>query len=696
MGTLAAAIHATVYRGGGDPTLVFDTSLLTGLDSKATFSTEATAGEAWTRDCYNRFRDTRGGEARFWGARRVENINGYFVNTDYARSEPLGGDTANTAVSNYTISASVVPVDDSSIPAQRMWRCSVTRTGGSAGFCSLYASVASLGTRSRLNYRGTYIVSAYIRVRSYSLNPSYACNISVALDTKNSSDVGVAYPSKNVYVITGTGSTDLPVGKWVRIYGIFTPTDLGGSTVDRTTVGVKVSINTADVGGTLDYDVTGIQLEEVSGNTWQGPSEYVRNVSVAESSTKVPGVLYFPTTLSGASTPSVLGNGYILTSLTTTPISAANLGGLVLERAETNLCRFGKTMTGGSWIAGHATITNNATAAPSGRTDANYLVENTDTSAHYNAYVAPGFAEGDYVVGSVYIKRTRSRNWCALTMTARTSADAVISDRTRYFDIVNKTVGTGVGTLAEVSADWHTSAIIEDCSDGWVRVAICCGPLPATTAKVVFWTLGATADGTTFYTGSNQDEYALWCPSIVKARTLTSPILTADAADVTRDATTLSYPSALSAAVNTVGSLEVSVSYPYRPWEANNALLDFMAVPTTGGFHDGLYASEQRIHDGTSSAVGSTHSAPTNRAIITTRGVWVSGVPHRVAARFSGSLYAGNASANFDGSMNATGALRIASGFTTTEDRIGTNGIRRIRLWKASKGNAWADSVPAT
>lgn len=80
MSTLSAAIHATVYRGGGDPSLIFDAPLRTTLTPARastpgfTFSTDTTAGDMSVIDGAGRLQYCARNEPRFLGARRVENL----------------------------------------------------------------------------------------------------------------------------------------------------------------------------------------------------------------------------------------------------------------------------------------------------------------------------------------------------------------------------------------------------------------------------------------------------------------------------------------------------------------------------------------------------------------------------------------------------------------------------------------------
>jgi len=168
------------------------------------------------------------------------------------------------------------------------------------------------------------------------------------------------------------------------------------------------------VGGD-QVDATYAQIEDVTGQSNQAPSEYVSNgvLSAPYHGNAVPGIKYFSTTNGN----SVTGN--VVTESAGVAIPAASLLGFVAENAATNILPRSQEFDNAAWTKENATAVNTtAVAAPDGTLTADIFTDDAVSGFHrvYTPTLAVASGNTPYSF-SVYIK-AGTLTWVQLIMAA--------------------------------------------------------------------------------------------------------------------------------------------------------------------------------------------------------------------------------------------------------------------------------------
>ena len=183
--------------------------------------------------------------------------------------------------------------------------------------------------------------------------------------------------------------------------------------------------------------------------------------------------------------------------------------GLLIEEQRTNLLTYSEQFDDASWTKARVSITANATAAPSGTTSAERMVEDATLDSHI-VFKASGIVSGTHAL-SVYAKAD-SRNWLYLeTDTANTRT---------FFNLSTGVLGT-VGSAI--------TATISNAGNGWYRCTIA----GAFTGNLYIGV--AAVDGVAVYTGNGTSGIFLWGAQLEAGAFATSYIPTV-ASQVTRNA----------------------------------------------------------------------------------------------------------------------------------------------------------------
>ena len=280
--------------------------LLTKGQGSATFTRATTAT---VTDFEGLLKTAKAGEARFEGARRVEN---------FAYTDP---NQWTTLINGLVVSASGILAPDGTNTAYTL-----TATLAANNFRAQGISKAGKQTRA----------SIWIRKRVL----TGACFIY---------DTGDAF--------TATSVTSIITTSWQRI------------TCDvQTQAGVNnlFGINLSTLGDSVDIWCG--QVEDVTGQSNKNPSEYVSNgvLSSPWHGAGVDGVKYFNVYNGNTVTSKVV------TEATGSNIPEATLKGVKIEVASTNLCLQSETFTT-TWVPTTLTVTANTLVAPSGITTADTL-----------------------------------------------------------------------------------------------------------------------------------------------------------------------------------------------------------------------------------------------------------------------------------------------------------------------------------
>ena len=179
--------------------------------------------------------------------------------------------------------------------------------------------------------------------------------------------------------------------------------------------------------------------------------------------------------------------------------------GLLIEEARTNSvvqsANFGTT-----WVTTSlGSVTVDATASPSGATDADLFNEGTATSTHAATQTISTTAASTYTISCFF--KNISRQWVGLAVSTTTTAYA-----SAKFDILNGVVGSTSATGTGYSI---VSSSITTLPNGWYRCSLTfvAGSTSASAVARVFM----ATDGTTFtasnagmesYTGTSKQIYA--------------------------------------------------------------------------------------------------------------------------------------------------------------------------------------------
>ena len=193
--------------------------------------------------------------------------------------------------------------------------------------------------------------------------------------------------------------------------------------------------------------------------------------------------------------------------------------GLLIEEARTNLCLYSEAFdTAASWVVGNASVTANATTAPSNTLTADKLVEDVAASEH-SVLQTIAYVTNNAVTLSVYAK-TSGRNLRILMSDNLTGVT---------FALYNLTNGTFSGST--VSGSWSAiSSSITNVGNGWYR----CTLTATKGAGAVIAAIINLTDGTnTAYTGDGVSGAFLWGAQLETGAFPTSYIPTV-ASQVTR------------------------------------------------------------------------------------------------------------------------------------------------------------------
>ncbi len=128
--------------------------------------------------------------------------------------------------------------------------------------------------------------------------------------------------------------------------------------------------------------------------------------------------------------------------------------GLLIEEARTNLCLQSEDWGSATWSKSGSTITANATAAPTGTTIADKLVEDTSTGTHITTQSISlgGSVDNSAYVISVFAKASERTRFQLFD-------NAQASSGITAFDLSNGTVVSGTGTITAVGNGWYRCSV---------------------------------------------------------------------------------------------------------------------------------------------------------------------------------------------------------------------------------------------
>lgn len=367
--------------GGNDLTPSFvaqlqNTLILTTAGGVATPSYSVSASTGFVVDWEAVYRRVLANEARFFGARRVQNlVSGHsqdFTNASWDKLN-AGTGSAPTVTANFATD----PLGGSTASRLQLNK----GAGETVGDYSIVRQAPTILTAAK------YVWTIYIKSNS-------------------------GTPTIGIWVGNGAGGNSgalLTLGSsWVR-YSVTTPTTSGTS--GNFVVGLIGNALLGQMSSTADILVWGGQIELVQGQSNQNPAEYV-SVGVTAApyhGANVDAVKYFNTKVgntvasnvvtetTGASITSSSGGSSLVTD-------AYGPFGLLLEKGQTNLSPFPEAFD--SWtLKENCTITANTSAvnSPAGECTADAFFETAATGDHQLS-VNPTLVAATYTYWGIFVK----------------------------------------------------------------------------------------------------------------------------------------------------------------------------------------------------------------------------------------------------------------------------------------------------
>jgi hypothetical protein len=162
-------------------------------------------------------------------------------------------------------------------------------------------------------------------------------------------------------------------------------------------------------------------------------------------------------------------------------------GSLLLEPQRTNLALYSNDLSNAAWTKSYSTITSNAAISPDGTTNANKVVETTDTGLHRAGQGAIAVTSGQVYTFSFYAKAAE-RDELEL--------QRINTSGTVFNSISATTADLTLGTLSVGSN--VTSSSINSVGDGWYRISL---SLTAIATGSGGLNIGMQKDGNVSYLG---------------------------------------------------------------------------------------------------------------------------------------------------------------------------------------------------
>lgn len=351
------ATSGPTVRPGGGASLVFDAPLVASIVARrggAASFTRNTIGTVFDHEGVLRY--CAGGEARFQGARRVENL-----------MQSAHNDFTTWALNQATDSGAVADPFGSN-EARRF-----TPTAGATNTYVRPSISPSIGNGAVNGRRFGF--SIYLRAVSGTPSVDIQLRDGPSAVTLGTKTVTLSTSWRRYYV-SGVGAGS-------------------GSIYLMPYVGTNNTWNEADGA----FELYGPQIEETSGSSVDAPGEYVRRGVLAAPyfGANVDGVKYFDT-LNGNT---VDGNG-VVTESVGSAIAESTLAGYLQESIQTNLLLYSNDFSNSVWAKSNATIDSDSVTLPDGRVGTANTMTATAANATLLQSVTSASANRSF---SVYIKR---------------------------------------------------------------------------------------------------------------------------------------------------------------------------------------------------------------------------------------------------------------------------------------------------
>jgi hypothetical protein len=588
-------IEAAATIGSDNPSFQADLKNTLDLQAGAGKATFTRATTATVTDFEGLIKTVKSGEARFEGARRVENLN--------PKSEADSGWVAG-GTTPPTVSTSVVYNGKTAVSA--------TLPAGVSGYAASRATGSSFPIVLGHTYTTRFSISADRALTGTE-------TITVYITGSNGAAPVTFSTTKNLTSSWTTYSASATIGVF------------GGSDyftlLPATTLSSPITIY-----------LTERQVEDVTGQTNQNPSEYVSTnvkTSAPYHGANVDGVKYFATYNGNT----VASN--VVTEATGVAIPDATLHGYVAEGARTNLATYSEEIGDAHWLSSNLTRVADSAVSPAGTMTADSVT-------------------GDYLYQSktVAASAVYTFSYYAKLGTA-TQNQYAIYDETNSAFIIAQTVATGVNasTWTRVTVTFTTPA---GCTTARIY------PMRVDTGTVYLW--GAQLEAGAFASS--------YIPTVASA--------------VARNADVLTYPTAGNFS-GTLGSAYAEVATEWGgasdTYAGSNAVR-FLSQYNFGKFDFVVYTNKVGLNDGTAWRLGNVFAG--------------GNTIQKIAIKWGGTstktFLNGIASSafGFDGDMNM--GIRMGVGSTAIEvantQLYGT--IRNVKIWKKALTDAQLANLTST
>ncbi|MCX6790068.1 MAG: hypothetical protein NTV60_00905 [Candidatus Kaiserbacteria bacterium] len=636
--TSAATISVSV-----NPTFRADLTNTLKLQEGTGNPTFTRATTATVQDFEGLIKNVKSGEARFVGARRVQNL--FSTNTEGGTSTwTSGGSTAPTLV-------------DDTVNGIRCAKVTFT-AASNPGYSGSRIDTATYSTFS-FSAGHQYQLSAYVKVSrvltggenirilwtgAYGIGSSYV-NASNSAQFVN----GLTRVTQTQGVLAVTG-TDYPV----------------------------VTIDTAP-GSPVDVWITKVQVEDVTGQANTNPSEYVSvgKLPAPYHGAGVDGVKYFNTKNGNTVTGYVVNEatGPLIKSTTSgvSSVTTDSTGplGYLAEGSRANLQNTSEALDLWGILSGVVASTN-TTTAPSGILTADTLTDsnNGDDRVQYNTTVANDSSAYTF---SIYIKKTSGNAHYALLGLNFTGGSSpswgTIAVNTNT-GVVSGTSGVTGSRCVDAGSYWRCQLSAANNSSGNTTVYIQVRP-------------AGNSDGTTSVNSATTGANIFWGGQL-EAGAFASSYIPSDYTAPVRNTDTLTYSASnLNAAAGTVyGEIQRGTTDTSSAgWFGNNsASANRLELSTEYGGH--------LFHYGDSSSFQSMSV-----------GVPVAGIIARVAGKWS------SAGGNLFANGTAAGAVAVPPSVTSSTIYIGarlTGGaplygtVRNVKVWPKALTDAQLTTMTNT
>jgi hypothetical protein len=251
-------------------------------------------------------------------------------------------------------------------------------------------------------------------------------------------------------------------------------------------------------------------------------------------------------------------------------------GALLLEPQRTNLALYSNDLSNAAWSNSYSTITSNAAISPDGTTNANKVVETTDTGLHRAGQGAIAVTSGQVYTFSFYAKAAE-RNELELQR-INTSGTVFNNISVTTADLILGTLSVGLNV---------TSSSINSVGDGWYRISL---SLTAIATGSGGLNIGMQKDGNVSYLGDGTSGVYIYGFQAEQGSYATSYIPTQGASQTRSGDST--YNNNINSILGNTGTLFLEI----EPYEVNTSTSVFKKIlglfKTNGSVADAIYLEE--------------------------------------------------------------------------------------------------------